>query len=105
MNQFHHYADVMRMINMLLCTLVFAGLAWRWIGRWLVSWPLARWVVGLWATLELIVALGTAARAAIGGPFNPVQYVITVHALISLVVIAFWPKMATTRPDTQGETR
>lgn len=88
------YESLIRNANAILCTLVFAGLLWRMIGRWALSYPLGRVAVALFAALELIVALGTANRAAIGGPFNPAQYAITVHALVSLVLIAVWPRLA-----------
>jgi hypothetical protein len=104
------YADVVRNVNVLLCTLVFAGLLWRMIGRWTISFPLGRWIVGLLAALEFIVALGTAARAAVGGAFNPAQYLITLHGLIALAVVAYWPRIAAlgtyplTRPETPRNT-
>lgn len=90
----NNYADTIRVINMLLCTAAAGGLIWRFIGRWMISWPLAKWVVGLFAALEFIVALGTAFRAAAGGPFNPVQYIITIHALLTLLIIAIWPSLS-----------
>lgn len=105
MKNVNEYADVTRILNMLLCTAVFAGLVWRLIGRWVISWPLAKWVVGLWAALEFIVALGIAARTAIGGPFNPIQFAIMVHCLVSLVVIAVWPRTSLGRPETRGVTK
>ena len=95
------YADTIRMVNMLLCIAAAGGLVWRFIGRWMISWPLARWVVGLFAALEFIVAMGTAYRAAAGGPFNPVQYVITVHALTTLCIVVIWPSITTTKPTKE----
>lgn len=85
--------DVIRFINVLLCTAAFGGLLWRLIGRFTVSFTMARIVVGLLAALELIVALGTARAAALGVPLNEAQYAITVHALIVLAVVAYWPRL------------
>lgn len=95
MNQYGHTVLV---LNMLLCTAAAGGLFWRLIGRWMISWPLAKWVVGLFTVLELIVAFASAYRAAAGGSFNPVQYFITAHALTTLVIIAIWPKITSTKP-------
>lgn len=85
--------DLLRALNVLLCSAVFGGLLWRLIGRYSVSFPLARWITGLFATLEFIVAMGTAFRAAVGGPFNPIQFVITVHCIVTLMVIWKWPTL------------
>ena len=87
------YADAIRFVSVLLCTAVVAGLLWRMIGRWSLSFPLGRAVVALWAALELIVALGTAARAQLGGPFSPAQYLIIGHSLASLALIVYWPRL------------
>lgn len=87
------FADVLRAFNVFLCTAVFAGLLWRMVGRWTLSWPLARWVTGLFAALELILALGIAYRARAGGPFNPVQYLVVLHSLVSLGVVWAWPRL------------
>lgn len=92
------YPDVIRLVNMLLCTAAAGGLLWRLIGRWMISWALAKWVVSLFAALEFLVAIGTAYRAAAGGPFNPVQYIITIHAILTLAIIAIWPQISNTKP-------
>lgn len=86
-------ADLIRHINAALCTIAFAGLLWRLIGRWTLSFPLARLLVALFATLELIVALASARRAQIGGPLNEAIYLIMAHAIVTIVVIILWPRL------------
>lgn len=85
--------ELLRFVNVMLCTAAFGGLVWRLLGRWQVSFTMARIVVILLASLELIVALGTARRAALGGPLNEAQYAVMVHALIVLAVVALWPRL------------
>lgn len=85
--------DVIRGINVVLCTAAFAGLLWRLVGRWEVSFRMARIVVTLLAVLELIVALGTARAAALNVPLNEAQYAITAHALVTLTVVGLWPRL------------
>lgn len=85
--------DVLRFINVVLCTAAFAGLLWRLVGRWQVSFRMARIIVMLLAALELIVALGTARAAALDVPLNEAQYAISGHALVVLVVVVLWPRL------------
>lgn len=85
--------DLIRLINVALCTAAFAGLLWRLVGRWEVSFRMARIIVTLLAVLELIVALGTARAAALDVPLNEAQYAISVHALITLGVVVLWPRL------------
>lgn len=84
-------------LNAILCTVAFAGLLWRLIGRWPLSYPLARIIVVLFAALELIVALGTARRAALDAPFNEAQYAILLHAVVTLFVVVVWPRLLNER--------
>ena len=96
------YAETVRLINVILCTAAFGGLMYRLVGRFLVTYPLARCVVGLFAALELIVALGTARRATLGGPLNEAQYFVMGHAVITLIVVVMWVRLI---PENAPESR
>lgn len=85
--------DLVELATTLMCAAAFGGLVWRLIGRWPTSYPLARLIVALFALLELLVALAVARRAAIGGEFNEIELVILLHAVFTVVVVAFWPRL------------
>lgn len=78
-------------LNYVLCALAFAGLVWRLVGRWSLSYTLGKVIVSLFTVLELIVAIATARRAALGGPFNEAQYAIMLHAVAVIALVVLWP--------------
>lgn len=82
-------------ITAVACMGAFAGLLWRLIGRWPVSYPLARTVVGLFAALEFIVALAVTRRAALGGEWNEATALVLIHGVITCGVVIFWPWLLT----------
>lgn len=82
-----------RHVSALLCILAFAGLVWRLVGRLNASRTLVSALTALLAALELIVALGSARRAAIGGPFNEAQWFVLAHAVVVLVIVATWDRI------------
>lgn len=86
-------ADVVRHVSALLCLLAFGGMMWRLIGWWDVLRPLSRYGLTLFAVLLLIVGLGSARRAALGGPLNEAQLFIILHAVATLVFLAAWPRL------------
>jgi hypothetical protein len=77
-----------------LVTSVAAGMIlWRLVGRWPVTYPLARMVVALWLLVELIVAVALALRVDLGGPPNPAVWGFLAHSVITIVLCAFWPRL------------
>lgn len=87
--------DTLRNIASLLYLLAFAGLVHRTVHPGAVrATTLARLVTGLFAIAEAAIALGTWVRGQIGGPFNPVQYGLMVHAVAVIVVCLMWPRLA-----------
>lgn len=85
--------DVLAQANAVLSTAAFAGLLWRLFGRWPMMTRFATIIVGLLASLELIVAMAVARRAALGGEFNEVQLLILAHTVATLAVVATWPAL------------
>ena len=83
-------ADDYRGLNVLLSAVAVGMLAWRFLGRMPLMSALSRWIVGLLGALLTLVALGTAYAARHDAPFNPVQYLLTVHYLLTIMVCAVW---------------
>lgn len=98
--------ELLRHVNVFLTMLVFAGLVWRLVGRWTLSFRLGRLVTTLFALLYLFISLGTARAAAGNFPVNEIQVLIGLHALATLAVIATWPRLLPEHhPDLPGNRR
>lgn len=74
-------------------TIAFALLVWRLVGRWPFMSALSRIIVGLLTVLVFITALATARAAALGAPFNEVQYMLFAHYLVTIGTCLVWPRL------------
>lgn len=84
---------VIRHVTALLCILAFAGLMWRLLATLGATRTLVSAVTALLAVLELVVGLGAARRAALGGPVNEALYAILVHAVLVLALVIAWNRL------------
>lgn len=83
--------ELYRFINVVLTSAAFGGLVWRLVGRWTLSYMLAKIVVALLAVAELLFAVAVARQAALGNEINEASFGITLHALAILWVVIWWP--------------
>lgn len=84
---------LVRHISAVVCIVAFGMTLWRLFGRWRQSGVLLRWVAGLLAALELVVACATARAAALQAPLNEAQYAIIAHALVVVFVMTRWRRL------------